>query len=52
MTSGGMGCVGIIVGASREKRFVEATARPASCNDRMRSAMLPPDLRSVPFVLQ
>jgi hypothetical protein len=47
-----MGGVGRAAGGSREKRFVVATVRPASWRDRMRSAILPPDLFSVPFVLE
>lgn len=41
--SGDMG-----VGISRDNRLVVETARPASCNNRMRSAMLPPDVRIGP----
>ena len=55
MASGDTGGVGnvAVVGRSREKRLlVGTTERPASWRDRMRSAMLPPDLRSVPFVLE
>lgn len=39
-------------GTSRENRFVVFTESPASCNDLMRSAILPPALISVPFVLE
>lgn len=48
---GDMGGVGGIFVVSRENRFVVLTERPASCKDRIRSAMLPPDLCSMPFEL-
>jgi hypothetical protein len=50
MVSGDIGGVGGIL-ISREKRLVVLTDRPASWRDRMRSAMLPPGLWSVPFIL-
>ena len=49
--SGDVGGVGRGFGLSREKRLVVATDSPASCRDRMRSAMLAPDLCSAPLVL-
>ncbi len=39
----------VVVGSSRETRLVVLTDRPASCNDRIRSAMLPPDTFCTPF---
>lgn len=38
----------VVVGSSREMRLV-VTDKPASCNDRIRSAMLPPDTFCTPF---
>jgi hypothetical protein len=39
----------VVVGSSRERRLVVLTDKPASCNDRIRSAMLPPDRPCTPF---
>jgi len=39
----------VVVGSSRETRLVVLTDKPASCNDRIRSAMLPPDSFCIPF---
>ena len=39
----------VVVGSSRETRLVVLTDIPASCNDRIRSAMLPPDKFCTPF---
>jgi hypothetical protein len=39
----------VVVGSSRERRLVVLTDKPASCNDRIRSAMLPPDRFCTPF---
>ena len=39
----------VVVGSSRETRLVVLTVKPASCNDRIRSAMLPPDRFCTPF---
>jgi hypothetical protein len=39
----------VVVGSSREMRLVVLTDIPASCNDRIRSAMLPPDRFCTPF---
>jgi hypothetical protein len=40
----------VVVGSSLETRFVVVlTDIPASCNDRIRSAMLPPDSLCTPF---
>jgi len=36
-------------GSSLEARLLVLTAKPASCNDRIRSAMLPPDSFWTPF---
>jgi hypothetical protein len=53
IASGDTGGVGRLVGGSRENRLLVApTDRPASWRDRIRSAMLPPDLYSVPLVLE
>jgi hypothetical protein len=39
----------VVVGSSLETRLVVLTDKPASCNDRIRSAMLPPDSFCTPF---
>jgi hypothetical protein len=39
----------VVVGSSREMRLVVLTDIPASCNDRILSAMLPPDRFCTPF---
>jgi|SRR6267154_3489849 len=39
----------VVVGSSRETRLEVLTDKPASCNDRIRSAMLPPDRFCTPF---
>lgn len=39
----------MVVGSSRETRLVVLTDIPASCNNRIRSAMLPPDRFCTPF---
>jgi hypothetical protein len=39
----------VVVGNSRETRLVLLTDKPASCNDRIRSAMLPLDRFCTPF---
>jgi hypothetical protein len=39
----------MVVGSSLETRLVVLTDKPASCNDRIRSAMLPPDNFCTPF---
>jgi hypothetical protein len=39
----------MVEGSSLETRFVVVTDKPASCNDRIRSAMLPPDIFWTPF---
>jgi hypothetical protein len=38
-----------VEGSSLEMRFVVLTDSPASCNDRIRSAMVPPDIFCTPF---
>jgi hypothetical protein len=38
-----------VEGSSLETRLAVLTAKPASCNDRIRSAMLPPDCFWTPF---
>jgi hypothetical protein len=38
-----------VEGSSLETRLVVLTDKPASCNDRIRSAMLPPDTFGTPF---
>lgn len=47
---GESGTVGL-VGSSRENLFVVATDMPASCKDRIRSAIDPPGLRMGPSLL-
>jgi hypothetical protein len=39
----------VVVGSSLETRLAVLTDNPASCNDRIRSAMLPPDSFCTPF---
>lgn len=39
----------VVVGSSLETRLLVLTDKPASCNDRIRSAMLPPDSFCTPF---
>jgi hypothetical protein len=38
-----------VEGISLETRLFVLTAKPASCNDRIRSAILPPDSFWIPF---